>query len=112
MIRKGLESKLKANEDEKVIFEVICQGNPKPNYVWFRNGVEIRKPTGRDNYSIIERGDSYLLIFEKLRVSDGGLITFAAKGKNSVVQTSCFLEVDGLFFVSVFLFRFESVTYY
>ncbi|XP_071572462.1 protein Obscurin isoform X5 [Temnothorax nylanderi] len=64
--------------DERVEWQAIIKGNPKPDIKWIKNGTELQKD---EHYDMEEdkRNCKYKLIIEKLSLEDEGVYTVVAK---------------------------------
>ncbi|XP_014485518.1 PREDICTED: muscle M-line assembly protein unc-89-like isoform X3 [Dinoponera quadriceps] len=64
--------------DERVEWQAIVRGNPKPAITWMKDGTELQKD---DRYDMEEdkRNCKYKLVIKKLSLEDGGAYTITAK---------------------------------
>ncbi|XP_024880175.1 obscurin isoform X3 [Temnothorax curvispinosus] len=64
--------------DERVEWQAIIKGNPKPDIKWIKNGTELQK---NEHYDMEEdkRNCKYKLIIKKLSLEDEGVYTVVAK---------------------------------
>lgn len=64
--------------DERVEWQAIVKGNPKPTIMWMKDGKELQKD---ERYDMEEdkRNCKYKLIIKKLSLEDGGAYTIVAK---------------------------------
>jgi hypothetical protein len=71
--------------------KVIFRSNPKCSTFWYKNGSEI--VSDNKNIQILEKADSNCLEINNCSSSDFGFYTFAAKGQNSVILSTCYVEI-------------------
>lgn len=64
--------------DERVEWQAIIKGNPKPDIKWMKDGMELQKD---ERYDMEEdkRNCKYKLIIKKLSLEDKGAYTVVAK---------------------------------
>lgn len=64
--------------DERVEWQAIVRGNPKPAITWMKDGTELQKG---ERYDMEEdkRNCKYKLIIKRLSLEDGGTYTLMAK---------------------------------
>lgn len=67
-----------ASVDERVEWQAIIKGNPKPEIVWLKDDTELQK---NEQYDMEEdkRNCKYKLIIKKLSLEDKGTYTVVAK---------------------------------
>ncbi|XP_072755043.1 protein Obscurin isoform X6 [Anoplolepis gracilipes] len=67
-----------ASVDERVEWQAIIKGNPKPEIVWMKDGTQLQK---NEQYDMVEdkRNCKYKLIIKKLTLQDKGTYTVVAK---------------------------------
>ncbi len=70
---------------------VVFRSNPKCSTFWYKNGSEI--VADNKNIQISEKADSYCLEISNCSSSDFGFYTFAAKGQNSIIMSTCYVEI-------------------
>ncbi|XP_025153244.1 obscurin isoform X6 [Harpegnathos saltator] len=64
--------------DERVEWQAIVKGNPKPTITWTKDGIELQKGE-RHDMEEDKRNCKYKLIIKKLSLEDGGSYTIVAK---------------------------------
>lgn len=71
--------------DERVEWQAVIKGNPKPDIKWMKDDIELQKD---ERYDIEEdkRNCKYKLIIKKLSLEDKGIYTVMAK--NYLGETS------------------------
>lgn len=64
--------------DERVEWQAIIKGNPKPEVIWLKDGTQLQK---NEHYDMEEdkRNCKYKLIIDKLSLEDEGTYTVVAK---------------------------------
>lgn len=67
-----------ASVDERVEWQAVIKGNPKPDITWMKDGTQLQK---NEQYDMEEdkRNCKYKLIVKKLSLEDKGTYTVVAK---------------------------------
>jgi hypothetical protein len=82
---------IEIDEGGSITLSVVCRSNPKFLYKWFKNGIEIDQSNKHLKFS--QKGDTYNLEIPESVASDFGYYTFAAKLRDIVAQTTCYVDV-------------------
>ncbi|GFS02464.1 titin, partial [Elysia marginata] len=80
------------NQGERLVLEIIVEGNPEPIVKWYRESIEIKNSP---DYQVVQVNNHYRLTIAEVFPEDSGRYEAVAMNANGTTRTECFVRVEG-----------------